>query len=124
MKKKKPFSLKEDLLIQLFDKFSSPITKAATSESQKEEAIIITQVLWLYLITQSDSERNIFDILYLISNKCHEKALMLKTIYYKKMKHSLTRVEIIKLHNHYKSSGNFNKLVDWGISQEKLDFFR
>ena len=124
MKKKKSFALNEDLLMQLFDKFSSPVTRAAVSESQKEEATIITQVLWLYLITQKDSEKNIYDILYLIANKSHEKALGLSTIYFKMMKNSLTKVEIIKLHNHYKSSENFNKLEGWGISQEKLDFFR
>ena len=124
MKKKKSFSLKEDLLIQLFDKFSYPITKAAITESQKEEAIIITQVLWLYLITQKDSENNIYEILYLIANKSHEKAIGLRTLYFKMMKKSLTKVEIIKLHNHYKSSENFNKLEEWGISQEKLDIFR
>lgn len=124
MKRKKSFELDEDKLLKLYDKFSSPMINAVNDEYHKAEASLVAKTLWLYLITNMDSEKNIYDILYLVVEKIPQKASFMMEIYYKIMKNSLLNFEIIQLHNHYKSPENFSKLKKWGYSQESLDMFR
>lgn len=72
MKKKKLFTLKNDEICKLFDRFSHPITKSAISESQKSKALEIAKLLWLFFITGTDSEENVYNILwgYALDSTC------------------------------------------------------
>lgn len=123
MKRKKSFKLDEDCLQDLYEKFSSPMINAVSDEYNKAEASIVAKTLWLYLITNMDSDKNLYDILYLMVEKIPEKALFMRK-YYKIMKNSLSNVEILQLHNHFKCPENFSKLMEWGYSKETLDLLR
>lgn len=123
MKKKKIFSLIDDEVCQLFDKFSHPLTKPAITESQEIKSLEIARILWLFLITGTDSEENMYNILARITSNDHESTISLGALYFHKMKKSLTTVEILKIQNHYKSIENFNKLEEWGISPQTLKEF-
>ncbi|MBM9520850.1 hypothetical protein JWG39_13595 [Desulforhopalus vacuolatus] len=123
MKKKKIFSLKDDEICKLFDRFSHPITKSAITESQKNKASEIIKILWLLFITGTDSEENVYKILNYITSNNHESNIGIGSLYYHKMKKSLTTVEILRIRNHYKSLENFNKLEEWGISPQILNNF-
>lgn len=123
MKKKKIFSLKDDEICKIFDRFSHPITKSAITESQKSKALEIAKILWLFFITGTDSEENVYNILNHITSNNHESNISIGALYYHKMKKSLTTVEILKIQNHYKSIENFNKLEEWGISPQTLNEF-
>ena len=123
MKKKKMFSLNDDELNILFDKFSHPLTKSAITGSQKDKSLEIAKLLWLLFVTKTDSEINVYNILNNITSNNHESTRGLGALYFHKMKKSLTSIEIIKLQNHFKSAENFNKLERWGISQQTLNEF-
>lgn len=123
MKKKKIFSLKDDEVCQLFDKFSHPLTKPAITESQEIKSLEIARILWLLFITGTDSEANVYNILARITSNDHESNISLGALYFHKMKRSLTTVEVVKIQNHYKSIENFNRLEEWGISPQTLKEF-
>ena len=123
MKKKKIFSLKDEEICQLFDKFSHHLTKPSITESQEMKSLEIARILWLFLITGTDSEANIYKILAGITSNDHESNISLGALYFHKMKKSLTTVEILKIQNHYKNIENFNQLEEWGISPQTLKEF-
>ncbi len=123
MKKKKIFSLNDDEICKLFDKFSHPLTKSAITESQEIKSSEIAKILWLFFITEMDSEANIYNILARITSNNHESNISLGALYFHKMKKSLTTIEILSLQNHYKSIENFNQLEEWGISPQTLKEF-
>lgn len=123
MKKKKIFSLKDDEVCKLFDKFSHSLTKPAITESQEIKSLEIAKILWLFFITGTDSEENIYNILTRITSNNHDRNISLGALYFHKMKKTLTTVEKVSLQNHYKSIENFNQLEDWGISPETLKEF-
>ncbi len=47
MKKKKPFTIPDEEIDNLFAKFSHPIVKSANTESQKSKSLQIAKTLWL-----------------------------------------------------------------------------
>ncbi len=50
-------------MLSLFEKFSSPMVNPCISEAQKEKARGISRILWLLLVTGTDSEKNVYDAL-------------------------------------------------------------
>ena len=57
------YTLNDKAIDSLFKKFSSPMVKPCISDSQKEKAIGISRILWLLLVTDTDSEQNVYDAL-------------------------------------------------------------
>ncbi|MBM9616313.1 hypothetical protein JWJ90_18770 [Desulfobulbus rhabdoformis] len=115
MKKKKYFALPDSEISKLFDKFSYPISKSALDETQKRTAISISKILWILFVSSRDSEQNVYECLDQIEGIDHEANLSIGAVYFYKMKKALSRVEIIKLRNHYKNENNLNKIQEWHI---------
>jgi hypothetical protein len=106
-------TLNDKAIDSLFKKFSSPMVNPCISETQKEKAIGISRILWLLLVSDADSEQNIYDALNKVFNK-HEDNIAMGSLYFYKMKTSLTTKEKLKLRKHYSNQKNFAALEDWG----------
>ena len=104
--------LKEEEIKLLFDKFSYPMVKPCLTQEQKDKAIAISKILWLFLVKGSDTEENIYNALYEVI-KNHDDTVSFGALYYHKMKKSLTKKELNKLKKHYSSPHNFEELKDW-----------
>lgn len=107
--------LKEEEIKLLFDKFSYPMVKPFLTQEQKDKAIAISKILWLFLVKGSDTEENIYNALYEVI-KNHDDTVSFGALYYHKMKKSLTKKELNKLKKHYSSPHNFEELKDWFYS--------
>jgi hypothetical protein len=113
MKKKKTFTISDDEISRLFEKFAHPMTKTALDETQRHKAISIARFLWLPLVKCLDSEQNIYNCLSQIKGIDHHGILNMGSLYFHKMKKALSTAEILRLQNHYKSDENFKKLEKW-----------
>jgi hypothetical protein len=113
MKKKKIFTIPDEEIENLFSKFSHPIVKSALTESQKSKSLQIAKTLWLLLVSHSDSEKNIYEVLNQMSLN-HKTNVSIGSLYFYRMKKALSNTEKTKLYNHYRSPDNFNKLQGWG----------
>lgn len=109
----KKIYLSDKKINELFEKYSHPILNACITISQKEKAIGISKILWLFLVTGKDSEENIYMGLKTILNH-HDEVISLGSLYYHKMKKALSKKEMRKLQQHYDNPENFNSLTDWG----------
>lgn len=78
-----------------------PILKPCTTEHQKENAIVISKILWMILVTDSDTEENIYNVLYEII-KNHEEKISFGVLYFHKMKKSLSDKELKIIRDFYK----------------------
>ena len=107
------YTLNDKAIDSLFKKFSSPMVKPCISDSQKEKAIGISRILWLLLVTDTDSEQNVYDALNEIYNK-HEDNIAMGSLYFYKMKTALRTKEQLHLRRHYSDQKNFAALEDWG----------
>jgi folylpolyglutamate synthase/dihydropteroate synthase len=74
---------------RLFERFSEPLLRPCVSTAQKEKAIGISKLLWLALITETDSEHSIYEILARILNYDHDAIIALGSLYFFKMKLTL-----------------------------------
>ncbi len=106
-------TLNDKAIDSLFRKFSSPMIKPCISDAQKEKAIGISRILWLLLVTDTDSEQNIYDALKKVFNK-HEENIAMGSLYFYKMKTALTTNDQLQLRRHYNDQKNFAALEDWG----------
>ncbi len=104
--------LKEEEIKLLFDKFSYPMVKPCLTQDQKDKAIAISKILWLFLVKGSDTEENIYNALNEVLKK-HENTISFGALYYHKMKKSLTERELNKLRKYYSEFRNFEELKDW-----------
>ena len=104
--------LKEEEIKLLFDKFSYPMVKPCLTQDQKDKAIAISKILWLFLVKGADTEENIYDALNEVIKK-HEDTISFGALYYHKMKKSLTKKEIDKLKKYYSNFRNFEELKGW-----------
>ncbi len=109
-RKKRLTNMEVDML---FDKYSSPIMDGCDTESQKEKAMGISKILWLLLVTGTDTEENVHVALKKIVHN-HERIISLGALYFHKMKKALTNKEIQELIKHYKDSKNFDSMKEWG----------
>ena len=109
IKKMKHHVLKDEEIKLLFDKFSYPMVKACLTQDQKDKAIAISKILWLFLVKDVDTEENIYNALNEVIKK-HEDTISFGALYYHKMKKSLTKKEINKLKEHYSDFRNFKEL--------------
>ena len=107
------YTLNDKAIDSLFKKFLSPMVKPCISDSQKEKAIGISRILWLLLVTDTDSEQNVYDALNKVFNK-HEDNIAMGSLYFYKMKTALITKEQLNLRRHYSDQKNFAALEDWG----------
>jgi hypothetical protein len=101
MKQNKKYTLEDEKISSLFEKFSYSIVRPCISSSQKEKAIGISKILWLALVTGTDSEQNIYNTLGPVLNHKHDDVVSLGSLYFYKMKKALTKKECLKLKKHY-----------------------
>ena len=106
-------NLTDKKINELFDNYSYPMVKACITELQKEKAIALSKILWLLLITGTDTEENIYITLKEILHQ-HDKIVSVGALYTHKMKKALTKKEMQMLKKHYENSENFNSLKEWG----------
>ena len=97
----------------LFDKFSHHIINPSITKHQKEVALGLAKILWLSLVTGKDSEQNIYTTLNDVLKKNHESNIAVGSLYFHKMKTSLTDLEIKQLKEFYAIDENLNSLRDW-----------
>ena len=109
----KKINLSDKKLNSLYGKYSYPIMKVCITEAQKEKAMGISKLLWLFLVTGKDTEENIYIGLKSILHH-HDEVISLGSLYYHKMKKALNQKEIRILKEHYDNPENFNSLTDWG----------
>ena len=107
-------TLHEKDLLSLFEKFSSPMVNPCISEAQKEKARGVSSILWLLLVTGTDSERNVYDALHKVFPHRHDDNVAFGSLYFYKMKTALTRQEQLQLRGHYSHQEHFRALKDWG----------
>jgi hypothetical protein len=105
--------LTDDVLHRLFDRFSLPMVQACVTTSQKQNAMGIAKVLWLRLVSGTDTEENIYaDLKRAVGNK-HDATIALGSTYFFKMKTELTGAEIHRLKDYYTDDRNFQRLEEW-----------
>ena len=88
------------------------MVKPCISDAQKDKAIGVSRILWLHLVTDTDSEQNIYNALKNVFSK-HEDNIAMGSLYFYKMKTALTDNELLKLKSHYNDQNNFAALEDW-----------
>jgi hypothetical protein len=116
--------LKKTEIPRLFEKFSSPLTTPCISASQMESAVGIAKILWLALVTASDSQQEIQAILQQIVPNKPDAEQSLGALYFYTMRTALTRKERRKLQAYYRVSEHFHTLRDWmhtdALNAEKI----
>ena len=105
-------TLDEKKIHSLFNKFSFPMVKSCITTEQKEKAIGLSKILWLHLVTGTDSEENIYRALSGVLDN-HESNVAVGSLYFYKMKPALTTKEQLRLQRHYSDQKNFDALEDW-----------
>ncbi len=105
-------TLTSEKITELFNKFSFPMVKSAITKHQKEVSIGISKILWLPLVKGQDTEKYIHNVLSQVLNN-HEKAIAIGSLFFYKMKPSLTEEEIKLLIQYYSIDKNFNNLETW-----------
>jgi hypothetical protein len=107
-------TLHEKDMHSLFEKFSSPMVNPCISEAQKEKAREISRILWLLLVTDTDSESNVYNALNKVFPNRYDDNVAFGSLYFYKMKTALTRKEQLQLRRHYSNQENFRALKNWG----------
>ena len=105
-------TLDEKRIRSLFNKFSFPMVKSCITPEQKEKAIGISKILWLYLVSDADSEENIYRALSAVLDN-HDSNVAVGSLYFYKMKPALTAKEQSRLQKHYSDQKNFATLENW-----------
>lgn len=98
---------------KLFDRFSFPIMRSCITARQKKSAIGIAKILWLRLITGMDTEEQIYEDLRGVLNNVHDDIIAIGSLYFFKMKTTLTAVEICRLKDYFSDKVNFVRLSTW-----------
>ena len=97
----------------LFNRFSFPMVRPCITSPQKHSAVGIAKILWLRLVTGTDTDENIYNDLRGVFGDNHDSNVAIGSMYFFKMKTGLTEAEIHKLRDHYSSDKNFNRLQVW-----------
>ena len=106
-------TLTNDELDRLFERFALPMVRPCITSSQKLKALGIAKVLWLRLVSGTDTEGNIYEDLSRVLRDDHDANVALGSMYFFKMKTELTDEEVGQLKNHYGDELNFSRLEKW-----------
>jgi hypothetical protein len=110
---KHPGELTDKELNRLFELFSHPMVRPCVTSRQKQSAVGIARILWLRLVTGTDTEQNIYEDLRLIFKDNHDSNVAVGSMYFFKMKPELTEAQIRNLKKHYSDEHNLNRLENW-----------
>jgi hypothetical protein len=105
-------TLHEKDISSLFEKFSAPMVNPCIAEAQKEKARGISRILWLLLVTGTDTESNVYNALNKVFPR-HEDNVAVGSLYFYKMKTALTRQEQLQLSSYYRNQEHFRALKEW-----------
>jgi hypothetical protein len=108
--------LSDEEVSRLFDRFSLPIVRPCITPRQKQNAVGIAKILWLRLITGTDTEEHVYQDLKSVLGDKHDSNVAVGSMYFFKMKTALTEDEICRLQNHFSHEVNFNRLKGWGMA--------
>jgi len=100
-------------VMDLFNKFSQPFLKSAITDHQKKVSLDISKMLWIALVGGNDSESQIYNVLNTIFNGNRDANIEIGSLYYFKMKASLSKNEIKSLFLYYSIDENINSLENW-----------
>ena len=100
-------------MTRLFERFSSPMVQPCITSSQKQSAVGIAKILWLRLVSGTDTEENIYKDLKQVLGKKHDSNVALGSTYFFKMKAALTDAELCRLKDYYSDDRNFSRLEKW-----------
>ncbi len=90
--------------------FSHPILRPCVTSKQRQSAVGIARILWLRLVTGTDTQENIYEDLRLVFKDNHDSNVAIGSLYFFKMKSQLTEAQIGNLKDHYSDWDNFNRL--------------
>ncbi len=88
-------------IYDLFDKFSWPLRRSCITDHQKDLALMISKMLWLRLVTGTDTKETIAQDLKLVFPDHHDSVVAFGALYFLKMKTALKDSAIKKLKEHY-----------------------
>ena len=97
----------------LFERFSFPMLRPCITQRQRDPAIEIAKILWMRLVTGTDTEGNIYEDLRDLVKLDHNGNIGIGSMYFFKMKTELTDDEITRLKKHYSNRRNFQRLENW-----------
>ncbi len=85
----------------LFTKFSWPLLHACITDHQETIGLAISQMLWLRLVTGTDTEETIAQDLKRVFPDSHDSIVAFGSLYFFKMKPALKESAIKKLKEHF-----------------------
>lgn len=106
--------LSDEEVSRLFDRFSFPIVRPCLTPRQTHNAVGIAKILWLRLVTGTDTEEHVYQDLKSVLGDTHDAIVAMGSLYFFKMKTALTAEEVLRLQSHFSHAGNFNRLEEWG----------
>lgn len=81
----------DDAVHRIFDRFSLRMVRACVTPSQKQSAVGIAKILWLRLVSGTDTEENIYaDLKGAVGNK-HDTNVALGSTYFFKNENRVDR---------------------------------
>jgi len=95
---------------KLFNKYALPIMKPCRTDFQKQNAMGIATILWMLLVTDTDTEEKVYEALDSVVHN-HESCISFGSLYYHKMKKTLTNKQMSYLRKYYLNRENLNDLV-------------
>lgn len=95
---------------QCFDRFAWPILRPCRTPHQKESALAIAQVLWLRLVTGTDTEQQIEHDLNGMLHHRQDDVVAVGSLYFYRMKIALTPSEQDQLKDYF---GHEAHWVQW-----------
>ena len=102
-----------DEINDLFARFFSPMVRPCITATQKQSAVAIAKILWLRLVTGTDTDENIYKDIGAVFGDNHDSKVAVGSMYFFKMKTGLTEAELDELRKHYSSEEHFNRLQAW-----------
>ena len=97
----------------LFTKFAFPLVNTAITDHQKKVSLGIAKILWVTLVDKNDTEKQVYTILDKIFKDNREGNIGVGSLYFFKMKKTLSKKEIKLLHYFYSIDENRRLLEDW-----------
>jgi hypothetical protein len=106
-------TLPDDESERLFERFSLPMVRPSITAQQKQASTGIAKILWLRLVTGTDTEEVIYQDLQRMLGNRHDHIVALGSMYFFAMKTALTNEELGRLKDHYNDDLNFSRLQEW-----------
>jgi hypothetical protein len=103
-------SLTHEQIHQWFDRFAWPILRPCRTPHQTQSALAIAQVLWLRLVTGTDTESQITQDLEGMLHHRHDDIVAVGSLYFYRMKIALTQCEQDQLKDYF---GHEAHWVQW-----------